>query len=116
MDGVASLIDVQYSLNDIGSSVGGNWLWDPFLFDTSVILSDSEIAREVFVTEKSITQSEWNAAGRNGLNPAISLITPLVNYNGEELVLYKGVRYSVYRTFASGDFIELYLEKKGGTI
>lgn len=76
--------------------------------------------REVWARIESISRSEWNAAGREGLNPQLLIVTAAVNYNGEKIVqIGKGQaarRYSVYRTYrlADSDEIELYLERKAG--
>lgn len=74
----------------------------------------TESQTTIFVEEKSITRAEWSEAGRNGFNPEILLVTPFMNYNGQRFVEYKSIRYAIYRTYQSGDNIELYLEKKGG--
>lgn len=79
-------------------------------------IPDSVEQREIFVEEKSITRSEWAAAGKNGYNPNILLTTARVNYCGESEVKYNGEMYSIYRTYCppDSDDIELYLEKKAG--
>ena len=76
----------------------------------------SETKVEIFVREESITRSEWNTAGVQGLQPTIVLVTATVNYNGEKAVEYDGERYSIYRTFRRSDTdeMELYCEKKVG--
>lgn len=69
-----------------------------------------------WVTVRSVTRSEWQAAGRAGLNPAFVLTTNRANYSGQTEVLYQGKRYSIYRTYSppESDDIELYLEEKVG--
>lgn len=93
---VAQLVAVTITYDDIGQSI------------------EAETVTDIFVEEMSITRQEWSEAGRIGVNPDIELVTPFMNYNGELIVDYDGVRYSVYRTYRSGDNIELYLTKKGG--
>lgn len=93
---VAQLVAVTITYDDIGQSI------------------EAETVTDIFVEERSITRQEWSEAGRIGVNPDIELVTPFMNYNGELIVDYDGVRYSVYRTYRSGDNIELYLTKKGG--
>lgn len=97
MDGIATLITQHFSKDNIGQFVA------------------SESRADIYVSEDSITRQEWYQAGRQGLNPDIMLITPRVNYDGQLIVEYRGVRYSVYRTYTNGEDIELYLTKKGGT-
>jgi SPP1 family predicted phage head-tail adaptor len=64
----------------------------------------------------SITRQEFFEAGRNGLNPEYEMTVFFGNYNGERIVEYKGEQYGVYRTYRTGDYMELYVERKGGLI
>lgn len=66
--------------------------------------------------EKSISQSEFFAAGRGGINADLVLITSAVNYAKEKIIEYDGNRYGIYRTYRNpnSDEIELYCEWKGG--
>lgn len=98
MDGIAYLISEHYESNEYGQRIA------------------EETRREIFVTENSITRSEFFSAGRQGLNPEIVLVTPKVNYSGEKLVEYNGTVYSIYRAYASGDDIELYGERRAGSL
>lgn len=73
-------------------------------------------AREVFCNVRSITRTEFFDAGRNGLNPEYEFTMFHADYEGEVLVEYNGLTYAVYRTYRQeGDYIELYVERKGGT-
>lgn len=96
ISGIAQLVNVAYSYDEIGQAV------------------KAETLTEIYVEERSITRQEWTEAGRNGFNPSIELVTPFMNYDGQEEIEYSGVRYSIYRTYRTGDNVELYLEKKGG--
>lgn len=96
MDGIAYFIRETFESNEYGQRIA------------------EQIKREVFVTEGSITRSEFFSAGRQGLNPEIMLTTPKVNYTGEELVEYNGITYSIYRTFPNGDNIEIYASRRAG--
>lgn len=99
MDGVAYLIEKNYTEDDLGQQ------------------SVSEEKRiEIMVSVGNVSRSEWFEAGRNGLKPSIMLTTAAVNYSGEEIIEFDGVRYGIYRTYIKGDTdeIELYLEKKAG--
>lgn len=74
-----------------------------------------EKERIIYCEVQSISRAEWYDAGRNGMKPQIKVITPRINYLGEEKAEYKGKVYAIYRTFFSkGDTIELYLEEKAG--
>lgn len=72
----------------------------------------TETEKEIMVSVVSITRGEWAIAGKLGVNPQIKLITPRFNYEGEDTIEFEGKRYGIYRTFASSDQIELYLERK----
>lgn len=74
----------------------------------------AETTREVFASVSSVNRAEWRSAGLNGLQPSFVAVMPLINYDGEKLVEWRGVRYTVYRTYfrADSDEIELYLEKR----
>lgn len=97
MDGTAILIKETLTQDSIGQYIPGE-----------------PEQTEIFVEEKSVTRQEWHMAGRSGLTPDFVLVTPAVNYSGQSVILYKEQKYGIYRTYASGDDIELYLERKGG--
>ena len=75
----------------------------------------TETTRQVFCKVSSVSQSEFFEAGRNGLNPEWRFVVFGADYGDEETVIYNNKRYGVYRTYRDGDFIELYVERKGGT-
>lgn len=73
-------------------------------------------SRDVFCQVDSVTRSEFFEGGRNGLNPEYRMKVFFADYNGEKLLVYNGLTYSIYRTFQGNtDIIELYVERKGGT-
>ena len=71
--------------------------------------------KEVFARIKSISRSEFFDAGRKGLNPDLRFDIFAADYNGETMIEYNGKTYAVYRTYENGDYMELYVERKGGT-
>ena len=76
---------------------------------------DSLTERKVFAEVSSVGQSEWFEGGRNGLNPEYRFRMFAYDYNGESLVKYNGVIYSIYRTYVDrNELIELYAEKREG--
>lgn len=78
--------------------------------------TENIIKRKVFCQVQSIQQKEFFEAGRNGLNPQYRFIVFFGNYQGEELIEYKGDTYSIYRTYhKENDQLELYVERKGGS-
>ena len=72
--------------------------------------------RQVFCQIESIDRTEHFEAGRNGLNPSMKFVIFQGDYNEEETVIYQKKTYSVYRTYRipGSDYMELYVEKKGG--
>lgn len=80
------------------------------------VLEDNETSRDVFCGVSSVGAKEFFDAGRNGLNPELRFIIPLLDYDDERIVLYNGKRYGVYRTYVNNEQIELYTQRKGGDI
>lgn len=71
---------------------------------------------EVMCKRQSVTRNEFFNAGRNGLNPQYVFTVFKGDYSGETICEYNGGTYSIYRTYETDeDYIELYVERKGGT-
>ena len=71
--------------------------------------------RTVFVDVTSVTSQEWFEGGRNGLNPQFRFSLFSADYEGEKIIEYNDVQYTVYRTYQrKTDAIELYVEKRKG--
>lgn len=84
--------------------------------DAYGVLRPTETEREVFAQVHSVTRQEFFDGGRNGLNPSYEFTMFSGDYEGETIIEYDSSRYSVYRTYlADNDYIELYVERKGGT-
>lgn len=75
----------------------------------------TETSTNVFCEVNSITQTEFYAAANTELNPEYRFNVFFGDYNGESIVEYQSTRYSVYRTYRNGDYMELYVERKIGT-
>lgn len=97
------------------------------------------VTRDVFAQVHSTTRQEFFDAGRNGLNPSFMFSIFAGDYEGETECRYNGDQYSIYRTYIShgeerthisntksgssfrsyhtpsSDYIELYVERKGGS-
>ena len=70
---------------------------------------------KVFVNVASVTGQEWFEGGRNGLNPQYRFTMFLYDYEGEDVIEFEGVAYTIYRTYVRNqDEIELYVEKRKG--
>lgn len=73
-------------------------------------------ARDVFCKVRSASRAEFFDGGRNGLNPEYQITMFAADYAGESVIEYEGKTYAVYRTYRTdSDYIELYVERKGGT-
>lgn len=99
MDDVAYLIQQDYTEDGLGQHI-----------------PNKETSIEIFVSVQSISRTEYFEAGKNGLMPEIVIKTAAINYSGEKLIEYQGVRYGIYRTYRSNipDEVELYLQRKAG--
>lgn len=77
---------------------------------------ETPTSRDVFCQVDSVTRAEFFDGGRNGLNPEFRMTMFFGDYEGEQMLIYNGKSYSVYRTYQGrNDTIELYVERKGGT-
>lgn len=74
----------------------------------------TETEKTVFCEVDSISQTEFYAAATTELNPEYKFTIFFGDYEGEEVVVFNGARYSVYRTYRTGDNLELYAERKIG--
>lgn len=71
--------------------------------------------REIYCSRRSVSRSEWVAAGQRGLKPEACVVVWADEYQGEEVAILDGRRYGIYRTYQSNpEEVELHLEKKGG--
>ncbi len=93
------LIKQQYHIDAIGQQV-----------------KDDPIKSKIYANRKSIGSNEFFNAGQMGLKPSFSIKILKKEYNDEENVEIDGVEYSVYRTYAYDDTIELYLTEKLGDL
>lgn len=76
----------------------------------------TESIRRVFANVSSISASEYFNASQIGLNPEVRFTMFAPDYDGELIVEYNGVRYSVYRIYcATTDKMELYAQREAGT-
>lgn len=76
----------------------------------------TNVSREVFCDVQSVSRAEFFEAGRNGLNPSYVFTVFKGDYANETICEYNGLTYGIYRTYMTDDdYIELYVERKGGT-
>ena len=74
----------------------------------------TESTRKLYCEVDSISQSEFYSAANTELNPEYRFSVFFGDYQDEEICAYKGTRYSIYRTYRTGDYMELYAERKIG--
>lgn len=75
--------------------------------------------REVYVSPRSVYNSEFYNAAQAGLHPSITLqMTNIADYEGEKLVVFNGKEYDVVRVDWNGqrDRVSLILEEKTRTL
>ena len=76
----------------------------------------TETARTVFARRDSVTRNEFFGGGRNGLNPEAMFLVFAGDYEGERKCAYNGLTYAIYRSYETDDdYIELYVQREGGT-
>ena len=75
------------------------------------------VKRRVFCRVNSIDDTEFYEAGRSGLNPEIRVTIFHADYHGETVCRFESKDYSIYRTrrIPNSDYMDLYLERKGGS-
>ncbi|OXS73218.1 phage head-tail adapter protein [Lysinibacillus sp. KCTC 33748] len=76
----------------------------------------TEYKRELFCERKSVGRYEFFIAGQQGTKPEYVFVVRLADYENEDTLIYKGNKYSIYRSYDKGEFIELYTQRKVGKI
>lgn len=76
----------------------------------------AESDKQVYCEVDSITQTEFYAAANTEINPDYKFTVFFGDYDGQVVVEYQNVRYTIYRTYRAGDYMELYAERKIGGI
>lgn len=77
----------------------------------------TQVERQVFCEVSSVTQREWYEGGRMGLNPEYRMTMFAYDYEGEKLLKYNGIIYTIYRTYITdNDQIELYVQRREGNV
>lgn len=80
----------------------------------NLIPSSTPALREVFADLQSVGRAEFFAAAQSGLKPEIRAVVHAEEYRGEREAQLGGERYTVYRSYTTGDKTELYLTRKAG--
>jgi len=75
----------------------------------------TETLRQVYANVQSVNRTEFFEGGRNGLNPEYVMTVFFADYQGEKVLEFQGVRYTIYRTYQRrNDELELYVERREG--
>lgn len=94
---IAYLVHEDYAQNDYG------------------VMEKTTTKYPIYVNVTSVTGQEWFEGGRNGLNPQYRFTMFSHDYNNEQIIEYKDIQYTIYRTYLrKTDLIELYVEKRKG--
>ena len=80
------------------------------------VIETAYTKRKVFADVTSVSAKEWFEGGRSGLNPEYRMTVFTYDYNGEEILEYNGVQYTIYRKYERGDKTELYVQKRQGNV
>lgn len=85
--------------------------------DSRGVWKETATPREVFCRVTSVTRTEFFDGGRNGLNPEYQATMFHGDYWGESKCVLSGKPYAIYRVYKpeTSDYIELYLQREGGT-
>ncbi len=69
----------------------------------------------VYADKKPITQTEFFAAGQNGIRPTAMFLVRTKEYNGQKKIKCEDTIYSIYRVYDRPDGVtELYCEVRIG--
>lgn len=83
--------------------------------DYGVIRKGDPSKRKRYCKVDSVSGREVFDGGRAGLNPEYRVTMFHGDYKGERSLLLDGKPYAIYRHYRDGDYIELYVTRKGGT-
>lgn len=98
------------NISDTLKLIGFEYVKDEFGVGRKV-----ETVREVFCDSHSVTQTEFFSGQQSGLKPDLKFTVFVGDYDGETVIEFHDVRYSVYRTYSANmDYIELYVQKDIG--
>lgn len=64
---------------------------------------------------RSVSRQEYMSGRQSGLSPSYVFRVSMFGYAGQKILIYDGVRYSIYRTYEADDnYVELYTEAQLG--
>lgn len=96
-DATINLLKEIYTRNDFG-------------VDSATVTS-----RTVFCSTKSVSRADFYRAGQIGLALDFVFVTDPINYEGETILEYEGVKYDITRVYkASQNTLEIYAGHKVG--
>lgn len=75
----------------------------------------TEVLVDVLARLSSAGRSEFFSGRQAGFTPELVFEVAVSEYSGEELLVYNGTRYRIYRTYESDpNTLELHVERKAG--
>lgn len=80
--------------------------------ERGVFEASTEQGKKVFCSIQSVRMSEFYRAKNEGIEPEFIFVLPYYrDYNDEQFVDYKGVRYRIVRSYVDGMKCELTVER-----
>lgn len=76
---------------------------------------ETQTREKIFAYVESVTMSEFYQAGLQGFKPEFRFLIWRNEYDGQDLLEYNGLVYTIYRTYSRDDGrIELYVTLRKG--
>lgn len=78
-------------------------------------ITTTETTSDLIAEVRSVSRSEFMEGSQTGLAPSFVFRVSMFGYTAQKILVYKGVRYSIYRTYETDDnYVELYCEREVG--
>lgn len=84
--------------------------------ETGVWRTTEPEERTILARVDDVSRAEFFAAGQGGLRAEFRFLVNPVEYEGEDVCVYAGRRYAIYRTYhvPGSDELELYVQREVG--
>lgn len=78
-------------------------------------ITTTETTSDLIAEVRSVSRSEFMEGSQTGLAPSFVFRVSMFGYTSQKILVYQGVRYSIYRTYETDDnYVELYCEREVG--
>lgn len=75
--------------------------------------ADVEVTRvNIFANKLPVRSTEFYQASQAGYKIEARFKIRLIDYQGEEKLIYEGIPYTIERTYETGEFVELSCERR----